>query len=503
MILKNIYYVFLRSTLVLLVSWSYCIADTTDTKTTIDAYNHLTVSLGFLRHGYNAQLIRDDILGNVNLSSVSSDIKDIYKKVLSIADKLIKQKKESTELKARQDEKIARQQSTELLDLAIMLFGGTYTLPLLLDKVDNLDEQNKTYSQLYNDITSFDAQEISEIEFDLSVAREGISKNNNVDRNRFITTKAFEEYYLIKTSSNNTATHELVKLVSRYPALYFTQYEIGHRYAQKKDWRNASHHLNFAIDYTPTVLHRSPIRVQSLSELGAVMLKLEDPNEAKRLIKQALKEDPSHLPSLVHLANYHIEKGNRDISADLLEKAYRINANDSDAIYTLARYGAISGKSSYQIEYMIKKALTNGFCDIKRIREDKLIISSVTNSFSDTLNNIHPKISVEWTMGIPDKLIITNTDIYNWENVTVYIAYRKRGSSEKSKTLTTLNKDGLYVKSIPINGSETFDAFRSTRYTLDDVVLNIVTDQGIANIHLVNRKGKLIPTKTSYKDDSK
>jgi hypothetical protein len=53
-----------------------------------------------------------------------------------------------------------------------------------------------------------------------------------------------------------------------------------------------------------------------------------------------------------------------------------------------------------------------------------------------------------------------------------------------------------------MNGREIFDAFKSTRYTLDDVALKIMTDQGIANIHLVNRKGELIPTNASYEDVS-
>lgn len=495
--------ILLRLIGVSLISMQCSFANATDTKNTVDAYNHLTVSMGFLRHGYNAQLIRDDILGNVNLSGVSSDVQAIYKRVLSVADRVIKLKAQSQALEARQKDQQAKQQNTTLLNMFLTMYSGGTSLPLLLDTVSSLDAQKQKLAQQNNHITHIDTQEFSEIEFDLSVARENISKSNKIDHDQFITTKAFEEYFKNETASNtNSTTQELVKLVGRYPALYFVQYKIGHRYAKNNDWPKASQHLTLAVQYAPSVLHRSSIRVNSLSELGSVMLKLDKSIEAKGLFNQALNEDPTHIPSLIRLADYHIEKGNTKLAAGLLEKALRIDEHHGEAIYTLARYGALTGKSHEQIEAKVKQSLNNGFSDIARIKKDALITRSVSTEFLDTLKNLHPKIKVKWRMGTPDKLIITNTDIFHWDNVKVYIAYRKKSSTNKERTPISLNKDGLYVKRIPMKGSEIFDAFKSTRYTLDDVALKIVTDQGIANMYLVNRKGELIPINTSYEDVS-
>lgn len=491
----------LRLICVSLISMQCSFAGAVDIKTTVDAYNHLTVSMGFLRHGYNAQFIRDDILGNVDLSGVSSDVQAIYKKVLFIADKVIKQKAQTQALEARQKDQQAKQQDVALLNMFLTIYSGGLTLPLLLDTASSLDAQKQKHAQQDSNITHIDTQEFSELEFDLSVARENISKSNNIDHDQFITTKAFEEYFKIETASNyNSATQELVRLVGRYPALYFAQYKIGYRYALKKDWPKASQHLAYAVQYAPSVLHRSSIRVEALSELGSVMLKLDKSIQAKGLFNQALSEDSTHLPSLVRLADYHIDEENKVLPADLLEKALRIDANHGEALYTLARYGALKGKSHEQIEAVLKKSLLKGFSDIARIKKDELITKSVSKEFLETLNNIHPNIQVKWRMGTPDQLIITNSDIFHWDNVKVYIVYRKKSSANKGRTPISLNKDGQYVKRIPMNGREIFDAFKSTRYTLDDVALKVITDQGIANMHLINRKGDLVPINTSYED---
>jgi hypothetical protein len=101
----------------------------------ISAYNHLTLCFALVRNILQVESIRRDILSNVNLASLPTDVQELYKSLLHICDKASTQRQTITHLESSVEEmkrKAEAEQTTRMLSSLLSLFGEPQALLSLI-----------------------------------------------------------------------------------------------------------------------------------------------------------------------------------------------------------------------------------------------------------------------------------------------------------------------------------------------------------------------------------
>jgi hypothetical protein len=194
--------------------------------TTIDAYNHLTMSFALLRQGVGPEAIRQDILGNVDYARLSQPVRGLYRELLTLTDQILAQQQHdraSAALREHQRQRQQHQQAGELLlNVAAMVLSGS-PLPPLVAMVSELDEPEPSGPAVRQPgiapTPAVLADRMSQFAFDVSLARRHLISQHHLQERQFITPADLDAYLQSRALTDDAARYRaLAALHQRVPA---------------------------------------------------------------------------------------------------------------------------------------------------------------------------------------------------------------------------------------------------------------------------------------------
>ncbi len=461
----------------------------------IGAYNHLTICFALVRNILQVEFVRRNILGNVNLASLPMETQNSYKSLLQICDKALAQKgkianlESSVEVMAREAE---AEQTTQVLSslLSTSLGNPGVLLSLIFSGESGDSQQMKVANTRIQELKAMIVQEVSDFEFQLSLARSKLSQANNIEQERFITTSDMDEYLEMQLDENAPEKYfsSLNLLYERRPAMYFVAYELGSFAIQQGRLSNAQRYFDSTVENTPTILNYNPLRVDARCFLGDILVQQTQYLDAIELYSIALKEDRGsvHALSGKALALHSLKRYTE--AKPLYEAGLRIQPNDPTMHYNYACLLALLGIDQNVVLDELKRAFNSGFSDISHAKSDSDLAPVREAERFKELTQMRFVYEVDWNMFTPDILLIANQSEFNLTNVIIRVNYLQN-DSQGWKTI--IRHSGTRKQRLKRGETISLEAFNSTQSSLLSVELIIETEQGSIRVILQNNSGQL------------
>ena len=238
-------------------------------ETTIDAYNHLTMSFALLRKGVGPEAIRQDILGNVDHARLSQPLQGLYRELLTLTDQVLVQQQHDRASAAdweRQRQHQQHQQSGQLLSAVVALvFPGSPLLPWVA-MVSELGEPEPSGPAARQPgiapTPAVLADRMSQFAFDVSLARRHLISQHCLQERQFITPADLDAYLQSRVLTDDAARYRaLAALHQRVPALYLVAYDLGRITLEQHQLDAAAQYFTSALEHVPDLLKRHPVRL--------------------------------------------------------------------------------------------------------------------------------------------------------------------------------------------------------------------------------------------------
>jgi tetratricopeptide (TPR) repeat protein len=458
-----------------------------------DAYNHLTVSFALLRHGIDAADLRSEILSNVDLSGLPSDVQAHYRGLLSLTDKVRAAEQDAERRQAEHDELVRRQREQQ--DKAFMktlvgagvttLVGGglgTGSLLSLLFSAPSEGDPAKAARQvavLQTDQTLI--EEISTYEFELSLLRSKLAKAHGFASAELVTPQDVDRYVNLtnRQLSHDDHAGELQRLVLDAPSLYIAAYELGTSYLSAGRLEQARRSFQRAAAAVPSVVMHSKLRGSTNALLAATLYQEGGSlSTAHPYAERALKDDPSNGIALFVHGLALADAGALLDAKQTFERLLALHPQhvQANAIYTLML--AETGAAPAEVVAQLGKAFDHGFTDVRIAQKLKEVASLRTNPELDELL----RMKLEWVgyfqLLAPVRLGLINNSRYGLTNIRIKVLFRKWENGRASDWYYDPRSQETLVANIKPGERYELDAFSGTLRDTAQVQLELESDQG-------------------------
>ena len=462
-------------------------------ETTIDAYNHLTMSFALLRKGVGPEAIRQDILGNVDHARLSKPVHVLYRELLTLTDQVLVQQHDraSAAVREHQRQRQQHQQTGELLSVvAALVFPGSPLLPLVT-MVSELGEPESSDLAVRQPgiapTPAVLADRISQFEFDVSLARRHLISQHRLHERQLITPADLDAYLQSRALTDDAARYRaLVALHQRAPALYLVAYDLGLITLEQHQFDPAAQYFTSALENVPDLLKRHPVRVHAQVLLGHLLTRRHAFDEALKRYDQALHEDPGHTGALHGKTDALHRLARYEEAQPLYEQWLRLEPEHPGALYNYACLLAQLDAGSGLVLDHLERALHAGFTDIAHAKADSELASVRALPGFAALVQSRIGYAVNWNALIPDELYVTNQSDFHWTDVEIHVVFRNHQGGWQSIP-------GQPIRKATLKRGETvsFAAFDATQFSLDRVRLRVQSAQDDFSVVLRQDRGAL------------
>jgi len=463
-------------------------------QASVGAYNYLTMAFVLLRQGVNPEDIRREVLDNVDYAAMNPSVQTLYRKLFQLTNAVIDGNKKigtPSSSKTRVDMASATKSASDISKLFGKFAVGDYA-GAAVSLFSLLSSSSSTSNSVVSStVLKRHRDAISNLEFEISLARNALAKKLDIPVEKFVRTRDVEDYLDAKVSAGTSDAYfaKLSKLFAKSPSFYPVAWELAMQANQSHKDSDADFYAKAVISAVPRILIKNKARADAYAILGFSKYQAHAYSGAEEYFKAALKDQPYHQAAWTGLTSVAIATNKVAEAKQRLEDWRRRDQGNAFPRLLFAYIRQHEGASTDEVFSLIKQAVDLGFTDIPLIRR---VFSNTPVSNTpefEQLLGIKLHYAVKWNALFPDQLRITNTSPFDLSSVKFSVYYLEKPTSQQSGWSYLPSAKGMTVKYWPANQPVTINAYNSTKLRLKALRIELHADQGSLTHSIQVRNG--------------